>query len=320
MKSFIMKKLLTLLAMMAFTAGVYAQIEGMPFDDLPPAELGKCYAKCKVADQYETISTQKLVAPEKQKSKISPAQYETATEQVLVKEAGEKLIPVAPVYETITEQIMVQPASSKVRVIPATYSTETRRVLVSEARGQWVKKKKDPNCFSSNPADCYVACYEEVPAVYRTEKYQVLANAASTSETPIAAKYKTITKRVLRTPATVQRVAIDAVYKTITKKVMVKPETVETITIPAKYDTVTEKRLVSKGGYTQWTEILCAAQTTSSIVVRVQNALNAAGYQAGSADGRLGIRTQTALKAYQTAKGLPIGNLNVETLRALGVQ
>jgi len=27
-------------------------------------------------------------------------------------------------------------------------------------KGQWVKKKKSPNCFSANPDDCYVACYE----------------------------------------------------------------------------------------------------------------------------------------------------------------
>ncbi len=320
MRSFIMKKLLTLLALMVFTASVYAQIEGMPFGDLPPAELGKCYAKCKIADQYETVSMQKLVAPERQESKLIPAVYETVTETILVKEAGEKLVPVAPVYETVTEQIMVQPESKKVKLIPARYKTETRRVLVSEARGQWVKKKKDPNCFSSNPEDCYVACYEEVPAVYRTEKYQVLASAATTSETVTPAKYQTVTKRVLKTPATVTRVAIEPVYKTITKKVMTKPETYETITIPAKYDTVTERRLVRKGGYTQWTEILCAAQTTNATVVRVQKALNAAGYDAGTVDGVLGIKTQTALKQYQTDKGLPIGNLNIETLKSLGVQ
>ena len=27
-------------------------------------------------------------------------------------------------------------------------------------KGQWVKKKKTPNCFSANPDDCYIACYE----------------------------------------------------------------------------------------------------------------------------------------------------------------
>lgn len=27
--------------------------------------------------------------------------------------------------------------------------------------GQWVRKKKSPNCYSQNPDDCYIACYEE---------------------------------------------------------------------------------------------------------------------------------------------------------------
>lgn len=28
-------------------------------------------------------------------------------------------------------------------------------------KGKWVRKKKSPNCFSQNPDDCYVACYEK---------------------------------------------------------------------------------------------------------------------------------------------------------------
>jgi peptidoglycan hydrolase-like protein with peptidoglycan-binding domain len=47
--------------------------------------------------------------------------------------------------------------------------------------------------------------------------------------------------------------------------------------------------------------------------------LNAAGFNCGAADGVLGVRTQTALKQFQTEKGLPIGNLNIQTLEALGV-
>jgi len=41
------------------------------------------------------------------------------------------------------------------RVVPIPpYRTESKK-------GQWVKKKKSPNCHSPNPDDCYVACYEE---------------------------------------------------------------------------------------------------------------------------------------------------------------
>jgi hypothetical protein len=316
-----MKKLL-FASMFSISAVVaFAQGEDTPFSDLPPtSEYGKCYAKCKIADQYETVDVQKLVAPEKTTTKTIPARYETVTERVMVKEASEKLVPVAPVYESVTEQVLIQPEKVVTKTIPAKYRTETRQVLVSEARGQWVKKKKSPNCFSSNPEDCYVACWEEIPAQYRTEKYQVLDTPESTDSHTIPAKYETVTKRVVKTPATVERVPVEAEYKTITKRVMVEPERTETATVPAQYSTVKERRLIRAGGYTTWTEILCAEKTTNDVVRRLQAALNSAGYQAGTPDGVMGVRTQTALKQYQTDKGLPVGNMNLETLRSLGIE
>lgn len=86
-----------------------------------------------------------------------------------------------------------------------------------------------------------------------------------------------------------------------------------------QYDIVEEKRLVSSGGYTEWVEILCAAKTSDSVVRNVQKALNAKGYNVGSVDGILGIQTRSMLVKYQKENGLPMGNLNIETLNALGV-
>ena len=113
---------------------------------------------------------------------------------------------------------------------------------------------------------------------------------------------------------------IEPEYKTVTKKVLVSPATTREETIPAVYTTVNEKRLVRAGGFTVWTEILCAEKTTSAKVRSVQNALISAGYDPGPADGVMGFKTQAAMTKYQTEKGLPIGNMNLETLRALGVE
>lgn len=316
-----MKKLFFASLLSFVAVGVNAQGGDTPFSDLPPtSEYGKCYAKCKIADQYETVDVQKLVTPERTNTKTIPARYETLTERVMVKEASEKLVPVPATYETVTEQVLIQPEKVVSKTVPAKYRTETRQVLVSEARGQWVKKKKSPNCFSSNPEDCYVACWEEIPAQYRTEKYQVLDTPERTESSTIPAKYETVTKRVIKTAATVERVPVEAEYKTITKRVMAEPERVETVSVPAQYTTTKERRLVRQGGYTAWTEILCAEKTTNDVVRRLQGALNAAGYQVGTPDGVMGVRTQAALKQYQTDKGLPIGNMNLETLKSLGIE
>ena len=292
----------------------------IPFGDLPPTnEFGKCYAKCKIPDVYETVSTQVLVKEESTKLSKVPAQYETQTETIMTKEGRTDLKVIPATYRTVTEQVLVKSEEVRIKTIPAKYSTESRQVLVSEARGQWVKKKKDPNCFSDNPEDCYIACYEEIPAKYRTESYKVLATPAQTIEEVIPAKYTTVTRRVIDQPARTVEVPVEPQYKTVKKTVLVSPASANQTVIPAEYKTVTEKKLVSKGGYTVWTEILCASKTSTSTVRALQKALNDLGYNAGVVDGVLGLRTQTALQQFQTDKGLPLGNLNIETLSALGI-
>ncbi len=308
----------TLLLAVTFGMSV-AQAQDMPFGDLPPtSEYGKCYAKCKIPDVYETVTLQKLKKEASTKLIKVPAVYETQTETVLAKEASIKYKTIPATFRTESEQVMVVPEKRKVRTIPAKYRTETKQILVSPARGEW-KRKRSPNCFSQNPDDCYVACYEEIPAVYRTEKYQVLDTPATTVEDVTPAVYKTVTRKVVDTPARVEEIPVEAQYKTISKKVLVTPESTREEVIPAVYTDVKEKRLVKEGGYTVWTEILCAAKTTSSKITSVQRALRDMGYDPGAIDGVMGIRTQSALKQFQTDKSLPVGNLNMETLNALGI-
>lgn len=302
------------------TSMLFAQGPDMPFDDLPPTdEYGKCYAKCKSADVYETVTKRVLVKEASTKLRKVPAVYETRSEKVLIKEGGVTYKAIPATYKTVTDRIIIQPEQKKIKTIPAKYKTMSREVLVTPARGEWVKKKKDPSCFSDNPEDCYIACYEEVPAKYRTEKYEVLAEPARTVEEVIPAKYQTVTKRVIDRPARAEEVIIEPVYKTVRSKVLVSPESFDEETIPAVYRDVQEKRLVSEGAYTGWTEILCAAKTSDATVKAVQRALRDKGYRIGAIDGIMGVRTQAVLKQYQQEFNLPIGNLNIQTLEALGI-
>jgi hypothetical protein len=58
----------------------------------------------------------------------------------------------------------------------------------------------------------------------------------------------------------------------------------------------------------------------SDLVRSVQQALNDRGYNAGSVDGRWGPATETAVRKFQQASGLPVsGQLEPSTLAALGV-
>ncbi|MEE9374452.1 MAG: peptidoglycan-binding domain-containing protein [Saprospiraceae bacterium] len=317
------KHLLLTLVTLLFVTTIFGQNEetDIPFVDLPPTnEYGKCYAKCKSPDQFETVTREVLVKQATNSITTIAAVYETRTETILVKEAAKQYTVIPAQYTTVTENVMIYPTRTVTTMIPAKYGKESKQVLVSPARGAWVKKKKDPNCFSKKPEDCYIACYEEVPAKYRTETYQVVVQPARAVEKVIPAKFTTVTKSVVSKEATVQEYLTEPKYKTVKTKVLVSPESVEEIAIPAQYRTVSEKVLIREGGYTVWTEILCASQTSSGTIRRVQQSLTTAGYNPGVADGIMGLQTQTALKQFQTDKALPIGNLNLETLKALGVK
>ncbi len=304
-----------------------------------------------------------------------PAEYETVTEQILVKAESKRMIAVPAEYETVAEQYVAKEAATRIERVAANYETATERIEVTPASTNWVKKKADRNCLSADPNDCLVWCLVEVPATYRTVTKQVregcpegytdngddctraieipaeyasrnkrmIKTPASTREEVIPAEYTTVSKRVIKTPASTREEVIPAEYKTMTKRVVKTPATVReeiipaeykttstrklkaaaatrTIEVPAEYTTVTRKRLVKAGGFTEWREILCSDKVTAYTVRQIQNALKDRGYEPGPSDNILGVRTKAALTKFQKDNGLPVGKLDFETLRALGVQ
>ena len=112
---------------------------------------------------------------------------------------------------------------------------------------------------------------------------------------------------------------IPAEYETVTRRVVKTPATTRSIDIPAEFTTVTRRNLVRKGGFTEWREIVCASNVTTSMVRAVQDALRTRGYDPGPTDNVMGARTKAALVKYQKEEGLPVGNLDYETLKSLGV-
>lgn len=289
--------------------------------DMPPQpnEFGKCYAKCKIADQYETVATQVLAKEASSKKSVTPAVYETVQEQVLVKEGSTQYKVIPAVYETVTERMLVKDASTTIKVGSPKYQTVSERILVRPAYGEWVKKKKYPNCLSANPDDCYIMCWEERAAEYKTVSKQIASGGAGESVVEVPAKYTTIKVQRLVSPARVEEKIIPPVYKTVSVQKIISPARVNEEVIPAVYKSINEKKLIRAGGFTEWVEILCASDTTPGVVRRVQQALKDNGYSPGPIDGVMGIQTKNALSRYQSDKGLPQGNLNKETLSSLGV-
>lgn len=83
---------------------------------------------------------------------------------------------------------------------------------------------------------------------------------------------------------------------------------------------VDRKELAEAGAYTEWKEVLCENQITPSIVTKIQEELYSRGYYSSSISGKYENTTRNALIDFQKANALPIGQLDFESLDALGVE
>lgn len=318
-----LKKVFSLVAIMALCLAPMALLQAQSGDLPPDARPGQCYAKCMIPDEYETVTEQILLKEESFKLSVVPASYTTVSEEIMVKEPYNVIKVLPPTYTTVTEEIMIKQASTKLNVVPAVYETVSEQVLVSPATTKWVKGKATPDCVSSNPDDCRVWCLKEIPAQYKTVKRQMVQSPATVSEVEIPAQYTTIKRTVVQTPATVQEETVPAKYKTVKKQVVDQSASTSQVTIPAEYKTITSKRLIRTGGFTEWREVLCESNQNSSYVRRIQQALKDAGFNPGPIDGVIGSQTRSAIREFQQSKGLAVGvegrSIPYETLKALGL-
>ena len=284
---------------------------------LPPnAKAGECYARVLIPATYKTITKDVIKRKASKKIEVIPATYKTVEESILVKEAGEKIETIPAVYDWVEDQVLVKAESTKLVSHPAEYGTESEQVLVKEAYTTWKKGRGPIEKLDNGTGE--IMCLVEVPAQYRTVTTRVVTKPAWTETIVIPAVYKTVKKKVMVKPPQVIRTPIPAEYKTITVKKVATPPQENVIEIPAVYDTVVQQQKVTSAEMT-WRPILCETNTTSDIILRIQKALDAAGYNPGTVDGVMGSATMSALSAYQRDNNLASGQLTMEALKKLGI-
>ncbi|MGF1532738.1 MAG: peptidoglycan-binding protein [Bernardetiaceae bacterium] len=227
----------------------------------------------------------------------TPDVYEDVSERILIKEASKKIVGIPAEYRNVVDTIWVEEPSKRIITIPAQYKTVTEQVMIKPATQKWVEGKADPNCLSADPRDCRVLCLVEVPAQYRT-----------------------VTKRVVVEEARTEVVDVPGKYNIVRRKVLAKPARTEEIEIPAEYKEIETRKLVKVGGLTKWVEVVCDKDINRNLILEVQKALKDKGYDPGPLDGVMGAQTRAALKRFQEENNLPVGNMNKETMRALGIE
>ena len=287
-------------------------------DLLPPnANPGQCFTRLWVPPEYKTVSEKRILSEAGERLEVIPAKYGKITKKIMVEEASTKLVTVPATYKTVTERVLVQPARTEITQIAPVYETVTERVIDKPAHTTWKKGTGPFQRIDESTGE--IMCLVEVPATYKTISKQVLKTPATTVSNEIPAVYKNVKQRVVVTQATTRTIEIPAKYAVVTATEEVQPSSTRSIAIPAKYTNVTRQEVVSEGKM-DWREILCETNTTPARIAEIQRALQQAGFNPGSADGRIGDGTIRAVNAFQRSKGLPVDQyLNVATVRALGV-
>jgi hypothetical protein len=186
------------------------------------AQAGKCYARV-----------------------FEDPKYRTETEQVLKRQASERIELIPAQTEMVEQQVLVRAAYEREEIIPAQFDTVTEQILVKPATTRWKKGRglvEKVNNFTGE-----IMCLEEVPAEYRT-----------------------VTKQVVTAPATTKLVQVPAEYKTVMVNKVIAPARENRIPIPAEYQTVS-KTIKESEGKMVWQEVLC--ETNAPELAKAQPAI-----------------------------------------------
>lgn len=290
----------------------------------PNPKAGECYARILIPAKYETQTEQVLKRDAAERIEIIPARYETVKESVLVTEASTKLEVIPAVYGEVQERVLVKPASTKIVEIPAVYETVSERVLDKPAHTVWKKgaaNLQSANVLAESTTDTgEIMCLVEVPATFRTIEKRVLVTPARTETIEVPAEYKTVSKTVVKTPPTTREIVIPAKYDSVTVTKLVAPANEKRTTIPAEYQTVTRSSKISEEGM-KWRQVMCEVNMTHDNVLALQKVLAEKGYYKAGLDGVIGGQTLSAARRYALDNSIEAGSnyIPIEVVKSLGL-
>ncbi|VAW46092.1 hypothetical protein MNBD_GAMMA03-2090 [hydrothermal vent metagenome] len=188
-------------------------------DLLPPnAKKGECFARVWESPTYKTIS-----------------------EEVLIKEANEKIAIIPAQYQWKTKTIEVSGATSKLVTKPTVYGSEEVTTLTREARTLWredryknnllmtdeviefAKKHSTDDIAGASPGTCFHE--HRKAAKYKEMEEKVLVSEAYEVIETIPAQYKMVDETIVVQEVSTKIIEVPATYKDETKQILVKPAT-----------------------------------------------------------------------------------------------
>ncbi len=182
---------------------------------LPDAKPGECFAKVIVPAEYETRTEEVLVKPESEEVEIKPAVFDVAEKSIVEKEGY-----------------------TKIKAIPAKFREETIEVEISPAGTTWVTSLGEKSIPASpallagaktNGIDISSAivgaCYQEyfIPAKFEETSKDVLVKEESEEIKIADAQFEEAQETVVVKQASKKKVYKAAEYEVVEEKIEIEP-------------------------------------------------------------------------------------------------
>ena len=336
---------------------VAAKLKGVDLDNTTP---GTCYKEYYTPETYKTVAEEVVIQKETTKTKVIPATYEMVEKTIEVKPATKKTITVAATYDYTEDKVLVEkektvwkkgtnpaqkldgatgeimclikiparykiikkkvvktPATTKIVEIPAVSKTIKIKKLVSAAKTETitipaVKSTIHKKMLDTKPTFSWIRVGDSVEKGLGYTGHEICLVASG-------AKTEKITKTVLDVPSSTKELIIEPTFKTIKVKKLVEAAQEIKTPIEAVYKMIDKKEKISQA-HQSWERILCQTNMNQHVILKIQNALKAKGYNPGKVDGVLGRDTRVALDKYQRDNSLATGGITYETLNSLTIE
>jgi len=222
----------------------------------PDAKPGECYAKVMTPAQFETVQEKIMVKEATEEISITPAQYETIEQKIEVIPESKKLIPVPATYKEVIETVEVKPASRVWKTSLKKKALPVNPILLDAVKAQGI------DLDQATARSCYKEYFQ--PAKYKVLEEDIIVQNEHNETEIIPANFDTKEQQIEVTPASKKVVEIPAEYEYVEEKVLVEEaksvwkkgknpaqkltgatgEIMCLVKVPAKYKTI--KKLVVK--------------------------------------------------------------------------
>ena len=176
---------------------------------------------------------------------LTPAKFETRTEQVVKVAETKRFEPVPPAFKTVTEEVIVRPEMKRQIPVPATYKEVSEQVLVR------------PESFREEP----------IPATYKMVAEKLMVSPESKRIEVLPGTFKAVSEKVMVSPERKELKVIPATYTDKEESVVDRPATTRVETVPASFKTETE-RVLLKAESVRYEPIVLPLRTVKEEVLR----------------------------------------------------